>query len=302
MTIDRIRSFNRFYTRKIGLITNRFLKSDYSLVQARLLFELSRRPRCHASDLVREFELTPDYISKQLSAFQARGLISRTPSPKDSRKQMLELTPDGQAVYDALKAQSNHWTTEMINGLEPEETDALIRAMETIEDLLEPGKSEPLLVTLRSHRPGDIGFIIHRHGLLYAREYGFNHEFDAYVARGMAGFIECFSDKDHLWVAETCGRFAGSVAVVRRDEGTAQLRWLIVEPRERGRGIGAQLIRQAVGFAREKGFSTLMLWTIDFLHPARHLYSAAGFSLTQTKTSQVWGKTLNEECWTLALN
>jgi len=301
MVTNRIRSFNRFYTRKIGLITNRYLKSDYSLVQARLLFELSVRPRCYASDLAREFELTPDYMSKLLSAFQARGLISRTQSPTDSRKQMLELTEEGQAAYDALKARSNQWTTEMINGLEPEETDALIRAMDTIEGLLEPGQGEAL-VTLRPHRPGDIGFVVHRHGVLYAREYGFNHEFDAYVARGMAGFIENFSDRDHLWIAEHGGRFAGSVAVVGQDDRRAQLRWLIVEPRERGRGIGGQLIREAVRFAREKGFSTLMLWTIDFLLSARHLYGAAGFKLTKTQTSQVWGKTLTEECWTLKLN
>lgn len=301
MIIDRIRSFNRFYTQKIGLITNRFLKSEYSLVQARILFELSRRALCYASDFSREFHLSPDYLSKLVSKFESQGLISRTPSPEDSRKQMLALTPEGRKAYAALKERSNQWIEKMIQGMEPEQTDALVSAMETIEQALDPAQHRQTLITLRSHRPGDIGFIIHRHGVLYAREYGFNHEFDAYVAKGMAAFIESFSSRDHLWIAETQGRFCGAVAVVRRDEKTAQLRWLIVEPKDRGKGIGRQLIDEAVRFAKDKGFDTVMLWTIDFLHAARHLYMAAGFSLTETKTSQIWGKTLTEECWTLPL-
>jgi DNA-binding MarR family transcriptional regulator/GNAT superfamily N-acetyltransferase len=302
MVINRIRAFNRFYTQKVGLITNRFLKSDYSLIQARLLFELSRRPQCYASDLSRKFSLSPDTLSKLISAFEVRGLISRTPSPTDARKQMLDLTPEGQAAYAALKEQSNQMIKEMIQGLEPEQTHALVRAMDTIQGILAPNLSGQALVSLRAHRPGDIGFVIHRHGVLYAREYGFNHEFDAYVAKGMAGFVEHFSEKDHLWIAETRGEFAGSVAVVRQDDTTAQLRWLMVEPKERGKGIGGQLIREAVRFARDKGFETLMLWTIDLLLPARRLYAAAGFTLAETKTSRVWGKNLTEERWERALN
>ena len=173
--------------------------------------------------------------------------------------------------------------------------------MDTIEQTLDPDPKRQALVTLRSHRPGDIGYVIHRHGLLYAREYGFNHEFDAYVAKGMAGFIETFSANDHLWIAETRGKFSGSVAIVRRDDATAQLRWLIVEPKERKKGIGRQLVHEAVRFSKERGFKSLMLWTIDFLLSARNLYKEAGFRLTETKTSRVWGKTLTEECWRLSL-
>jgi DNA-binding MarR family transcriptional regulator/GNAT superfamily N-acetyltransferase len=302
MVINRIRSFNRFYTRKLGLITNRFLKTDYSLVQARLLFELSSRPLLHASDLSREFGLSPDYLSKLISKFESQGLISRTPSPKDTRKQMLKLTSRGQEAYSALKESSNQWIEEMIQGLEPEQTESLVQAMDTIEQILDPDRKRPALVTLRSHRPGDIGYVIHRHGVLYAREYGFNHEFDAYVAKGMADFVETFSPDDHLWIAETRGQFSGSVAVVRRDNTTAQLRWLIVEPKERKKGIGRQLVHEAVRFSKERGFKSVMLWTIDFLLSARNLYKEAGFRLIETKTSQVWGKTLTEECWSLSLS
>lgn len=302
MTISRIRSFNRFYTQKIGLITNRFLKSEYSLVQARILFELSSRPGCHAADLSREFGLSPDYLSKLISKFESLGLLERRQSPEDSRKQILALTPGGQKAYEELREQSDQQIERMIRGLALEETEDLVEAMDRIQKILDPGPGAQDLVTLRPHRPGDIGFVIHRHGVLYAREYGFNHEFDAYVAKGMADFVHTFSPREHLWIAESRGRFSGSVAIVRRDEAAAQLRWLIVEPRERGRGIGRQLIRQAVRFAKDQGYERVMLWTIDFLLAARHLYAAAGFTLTQTKTSRVWGKTLTEECWEIQLN
>ena len=302
MTIDRIRSFNRFYTQKIGLITNRFLKSDYSLIQARILFELSSRPGCHASDLSRAFGLSPDYLSKLMSKFESLGLVQRSRSPEDSRKRILALTPEGQTACEELKEQSNRQIEMMTRELAPHETEAMVEAMDRIEDILEPGPGAQPLVTLRSHKPGDIGYVIHRHGVLYAREYGFNHEFDAYVAKGMAGFVETFSSGDHLWIAESRGRFSGSIAIVRRDETTAQLRWLIVESRERGKGIGRQLVDEAVRFAKDQGYKRVMLWTIDFLQSARHLYADAGFTLTQTKTSQVWGRTLTEERWELCLN
>lgn len=156
-------------------------------------------------------------------------------------------------------------------------------------------------ITVRTHRPGDIGMVIHRHGVLYAREYGFNHEFDAYVALGMARFIQEISPRERLWIAEVEGRFAGSVAAVRHDDDTAQLRWLIVEPRERKKGIGRQLVTEVVRFSKAQGYGAIILWTIDFLHAARSLYAEMGFKLVETKVSHVWGQTLTEECWTLQL-
>lgn len=298
--INRIRSFNRFYTQKIGLITSRFLKSDFSLVQARLLYELNHSAPLYATDLARRLDLSPDYLSKALGKFERQGLMTRTPSPDDSRKRVITATQAGREAYEALRETSNAHISKMIGDLSGEERERLLAAMDTIHAIL---AGEPSgLVTLRSHRPGDIGTVIHRHGVLYAREYGFTHEFDAYVAKGMADFIEGYDSRtDHLWIAETLGRFAGSVAIVGREEGLAQLRWLIVEPRERGKGIGGQLVREAVRFARESGFSRLMLWTIDFLSAARRLYADAGFELTRTKTSQVWGHTLEEERWDLPL-
>jgi DNA-binding MarR family transcriptional regulator/N-acetylglutamate synthase-like GNAT family acetyltransferase len=302
VAIKRIRAFNRFYTQKIGLVTNRFLDSEYTLVQARFLLELNHTQPLYATDFARRFGLSPDYISKVIAKFEAQGLVTRTPSPEDSRKQILSPTAAGRDAYSKLKDRSDAHTAEMIKELTPEETADLLKAMDTIEALLGSNKIHSNLVTLRSHRPGDVGTVIHRHGVLYAREYGFNHEFDAYVALGMARFIEEITERDHLWIAEVEGRFAGSVAIVRRDDETAQLRWLIVEPRDRQKGIGKQLVREAVRFSREQGYEAIILWTIDFLHSARHLYSGAGFQLTETKVSEVWGRTLTEECWKLNLN
>ncbi|EFK06464.1 acetyltransferase, GNAT family [delta proteobacterium NaphS2] len=299
MVVNRIRAFNRFYTGKIGLITNRFLKSKYSLVQARLLYELSHASPLHAADMARDLGLSADYLSKTLSKFESEGLITRTPSPKDSRKQVLNLTQTGRAAYSKLKETSNLHISSLIETLTPEEKLDMVNAMGRIEEILTPKKGG--LVTIRSHRPGDIGYVIHRHGVIYAREYGFNAEFDAYVANGMAAFIENKRPTEHLWIAEIRERFAGSVAIVGHDAHTAQLRWLIVEPEARQRGIGKQLVKQAVRFAGDNGYRSVILWTIDFLDSARHIYANSEFQLVETKVSQAWGKTLTEECWQLNL-
>lgn len=299
MVVDRIRAFNRFYTGKIGLITNRFLKSKYSLIQARLLYEISNTSPLHAADLIRDLGFSADYLSKTLSKFEAQGLITRSPSPKDSRKQVIALTPDGMAAYSKLKETSNIHIASLIETLTPEEKSDLVNAMTRIEEILKP--KEGGIVTIRSHKPGDIGYIIHRHGVIYAREYGFNVDFDAYVTSGMADFIENKTPEQNLWIAECRDHFAGSVAIVRHDAHTAQLRWLIVEPEARQRGIGKQLVNQAVRFAADNGYRSVLLWTIDFLDSARRLYANTGFQLAETKVSQVWGKTLTEECWRLNL-
>ncbi len=299
MVVDKIRSFNRFYTGKIGLITNRFLQSKYSLVQARLLYEINDNSPIHASDLIRKLGLSADYLSKTLSKFETQGLITRSPSPKDSRKQIIALTPNGMAEYSNLKETSNVHIASLIETLTPEEKSDLVNAMTRIEEILKP--KEGGLVTIRSHKPGDIGYIIHRHGVIYAREYGFNVDFDAYVASGMADFIENKTPEQDLWVAECRDHFAGSVAIVRHDTHTAQLRWLIVEPEQRQRGIGKQLVKQAIRFAADNGYRSVILWTIDFLDSARRIYANTGFQLAETKVTQVWGKTITEECWRLNL-
>lgn len=298
--IKRIREFNRFYTQTMGLVKKRFLDSEFSLVQARVLFEIGQAPGVHAKDLGARLELDITYLSKILKKFESNRLIKRRPSPEDSRKYQLRLTPEGTAVYDRLQALSNRHIRSLVRSMDPEDQNRLAAAMATVETLMLPKETGRRLHLIRPHRPGDIGYVIHRHGALYAREYGFNEQFDAYVAAGMAEFIRNFDPAaEHLWIAETGARIIGSVAVVRRDPETAQLRWLFVEPSERRLGIAGNLVESAVVFARQKGYARLILWTIDFLHAARALYTRAGFSRVETRQSQVWGKTLTEEKWEL---
>ena len=300
--IERIRAFNRFYTQQIGLIRRRFLESRFSLVQARVLFELHAHPRCFARDLGQGLGLDPAYLSKILKKFEQEGLLTRACSPTDSRKYMLTLTPDGEAAYEELRERSDRQIDALVRDLPGEERDRLVASMESIERILTPEKRGAEHYLLRSHRPGDIGYIIHRHGVLYAREYGFNERFDAYVADGMGRFIEGMDpEREHLWIAEANGTVVGSVAIVRSGEDASQLRWLFVEPSERRKGIAKRLVEEAVNFSRRCRYPRIMLWTIDFLHAARKIYADAGFRPVEEKTSRAWGRELNEEKWELSL-
>lgn len=300
--INRIRAFNRFYTKKIGLITKKFLQSDYSLIQARILFELDKSKNIFAKDLVKELNLDPAYLSKILKKFKKDGLLLKKNSDSDSRKQVLSLTEDGKKTYSHLREMSNKQVEFLIQDLSEEEINILVTSMAAIEKILACDEKKSEIFVIRSHRPGDIGYIIHRHGVLYAQEYGFNDQFDGYVAQGLAVFVEKFNPlKEHLWIAEMGGTFTGAVAIVQVDGEVAQLRWLIVEPTDRGKGIGKKLIHEAILFSEKNGYKKIFLWTIDFLHAARKLYSDANFKLVETKKSQVWGKTLVEEKWELSL-
>lgn len=301
--VKRIRAFNRFYTLKIGLITKRFLDSSYSLVQARVLFELNNASDMCAKDLVEKLNLDPTCLSKILKQFETKNLITRKTSEEDSRKQILSLAWKGKEEYSRLRQISNLQIASLVEKLTDEEKQCLVSSMSNIEALLSGNTDSSDLLYIRSHRPGDIGYVIHRHGVLYAEEYGFNDQFDAYVAKGMARFVENYNPlKEHLWLVETHSRIVGSVAIVHCDDDTAQLRWLIVEPAQRGKKAGKKLVQEAVRFARQSGYQKVMLWTIDFLHAARKLYSNEGFILIETKQSEVWGKTLTEERWELVLS
>lgn len=300
--IKKIRAFNRFYTKKFGLITKRFLESDYSLIQARILFELDKSTTLFAKDLVKEIEIDPTYLSKILKKFEKDGLLSKKISSRDSRKLVLSLTKDGKKAYSYLRKMSNKQIESLIQSLSEEKKRILVDSMEAIEKILGFNKMVSEIFVIRSHRPGDIGYIVYRHGVLYGQEYGFNAQFDGYVAKGLAIFIENFNPlKEHLWIAEMRGTIIGSVAIVQLEDELAQLRWLIVESTERGKGIGKKLINEATHFARINGYKKIILWTIDFLHAARKLYSDANFKLVETKKSQVWGKELIEEKWELLL-
>jgi DNA-binding MarR family transcriptional regulator/GNAT superfamily N-acetyltransferase len=300
--IAAVRRFNRFYTRQIGLLGAGYLDSPFSLTQVRVLYELAHRERPTAAELSKDLGLDPGYLSRILNGFGKSGLIERERSRTDGRQSHLSLTEKGQAAFASLNARSHQEIGLMLGELGTGEQDRLVGAMHTVEGLLgaEPEHKGPYL--LRPHQPGDMGWIVHRHGVLYAREYGWDEEFEALVASIVARFIKNFDPKrEHCWIAEKDGEIVGSVFVVQRRKTVAQLRLLLVEPKARGLGIGSRLVEECIRFARERGYRKLMLWTNDVLVAARGIYERAGFQLVKEDAHHSFGHDLVGQNWELRL-
>lgn len=303
-TDDRVadvRTFNRFYTRVIGVLREGLLRSPYSLTEARVIFELAQREVTEAVELRRLLDIDAGYLSRILSRFEADGLAVRRRSGVDGRRQVVVLTDQGRAAFETLDARSADETRSLLSRLDEADQRRLVDAMGTIRRLLggSPG-SEPLV--LRAPGPGDLGWVVHRHGVLYAREYGWDDTFEALVARIVADYL---ADRDPrreaAWIAELGGRPVGCVLCVRRDDDVAQLRCLLVEPSARGMGIGARLVDQCVAFARQAGYVRLTLWTNDVLEQARRLYERAGFELVDEQEHRSFGHRLVGQHWSRTL-
>src|ERR687894_1936092 len=296
--IDPIRRFNRFFTRRIGALREGLLHTPYSLTEARILFEIANRDDLSGSDLSRELGLDPGYLSRILSSLERRNLIEKTPSKADARRRLLALTPEGEDAFSLLDARSRQEVAQMLGELSEEEQRWLLQAMRTIEGLLDKDLkySEPFL--LRTHEPGDIGWVVHRHGVLYAQEYGWDERFEALVARIVADFIDGFdSSKERCWVAEMGGERVGCVFLVRASEGAAKLRLLLVEPKARGLGLGTRLVEECIRFAQRTGYETLTLWTNSVLGAARRIYEDHGFILVEQEAHHSFGKNLVGQNW-----
>jgi len=300
--IEKIRSFNRFYTSVLGLLNTNLLKSPYSLAEARILFELDKRPGLTASELVKELNLDSAYLSRIIKGFEKKELIEKKISPDDSRKLLLYLTSQGRSVFTGLQNTSNNQLAGLLAHINDNDQDRLTEAMETIKRIISHETDDAEFFTFRSHRPGDIGYVTFQHGLFYSSEYGFDETFDAYVAQGLVNFINNFDPlKEHLWIVENNRCIVGSIAIVKKDEKTAQLRWFLVEPHLQGRGIGRKLLVEAINFSKRQRYRKIILWTLANLATARQLYTNADFQLTETKTHTVWGQELTEELWELVL-
>lgn len=301
-SIEKIRHFNRFYTQILGLLDNKLLKSDYSLAEARILFELGQNSDIVGRDLVEQLHLDPAYLSRLLRRFEEQELISRKKSSVDTRKQVLSLTSHGKSAIAELQNMSNEQITNLLAHVSEEEHRQLVKAMELIEQIITGKTPQSKMFTLRSHGPGDIGYITYRHAMFYSRAYGFDVTFDAYVASGLAGFVNQYDpEKEHLWVVDTDMKCVGSIAIVKADENTAQLRWFLVEQEVRGKGLGNRLLHEAVEFSKCHNYRKIILWTVSNLKAARQLYERAGFQVTASKTHQIWGQELTEEKWELEL-
>jgi len=295
-----VRAFSRFYTRRIGLLEEGLLRTEFSLTEARVLFELAQRDGLLASDLARDLSLDPGYLSRILSKFEARGFLTRSPNELDGRQSRLALTPAGQAAFEPLDVASRQQVAALLSPLAPDARVALASAMATIQRLLDAPADRPYL--LRPHRIGDIGWIVHRHGALYAEEYGWDGQFEADVAEIGARFIRAFDPKrDCGWIAERDGAVIGSACIVSEAETVAKLRLVYVEPSARGSGVGRRLVEECLRFARAQGYQTVILWTFDVLKPARRLYESLGFVLSFEEAKQVFGKCLVAERWDLTL-
>ena len=298
--VAAVRRFSRFYTGIIGALQEGLLRSDFSLTEARVLYELANRPGITASALGRDLGLDAGYLSRILQRFAQDGLLARAVSDADRRQSVLALTDDGRAAFAPLDARSREEVAALLARLPAAAQDAVVAAMARIETLL---SATPLLPwRLRAPGPGDIGWVISRHGALYAEEYGFDSRFEALVAQVAGAFLANHDPaRERCWIAERDGIPLGSVFLVRADDELAKLRLLLVEPSARGLGIGKRLVSECIAFAGAVGYRRITLWTNDILVAARAIYQAAGFRLVASKPHTMFGPAMAGEDWELTL-
>jgi DNA-binding MarR family transcriptional regulator/GNAT superfamily N-acetyltransferase len=296
-----LRAFSRFYTAVIGVLQEGLLDTPHSLTEARVIFELGRRDEMDVADLRGELGLDPGYLSRIRTRLEREGLVTRGRSAGDRRRHVIGLTERGRHEFELLDGRSAAQARDLIGRLGEDDQRRLVSALATVRDLLgDGGDREPAL--LRDPRPGDLGWVVERHGALYAQEYGWDASFEALVARIVAEFASG-SDRlrERAWIADAGGVRAGSVLCTRRDGTTAQLRLLLVEPAFRGQGLGGRLVSECLAFARSAGYERIMLWTNDVLVDARRIYERAGFTLDEEGPHTAFGHDLVEQTWSLDL-
>lgn len=302
--IEAVRRFSRFYTRRIGLLHEGFLETPFSLTQGRVVYELAHHERTTATQLGEELALDAGYLSRVIRGLQRGGFIEKHPSEEDRRQKLLTLTQRGEEAFAQLNAASRSDIGEMLDELTVDEQERLVHAMDTIQHVLGAAPEHRVPYILRPHESGDMGWVVQRQALLYAREYGWNEEFEALCAEIVAHFIRHFDPrKERCWIAEKDGENVGSVFVVKHPEreGVAKLRLLFVEARARGMGIGRRLVQECTRFARQTGYHTLTLWTNSVLDAARAIYVSEGYVLVEEEEHHSFGHDLVGQNWELAL-
>lgn len=296
------RRFNRFYTKQIGLLNQGLLKTRFPLTQARILYELAQHEQMTASDIIRELNIDPGYLSRILSSFEKKGLLRKTLSTLDSRQRILRLTARGKKAFGVLNKRSMHEAEAILLTLPVEDRQKLLGFMQGIQDILGNKSKPPAPYLLRSHKPGDTGWVVYRHGIVYSEEYGFDENFEALIADVLVQFIRSHDPKrEHFWIAEQGGERVGAIMVVDAGGQAAQLRLLFVEPKARGQGIGARLIDECVTFSRRNRYRKIVLWTQGKLLAARRLYAMAGFQLVDESPHKAAGQDLMVETWEMLL-
>ncbi len=299
--VSAVRAFNRFYTRKLGVLDQQLLKSPFSLSEARVLYELAHRGNLAAKEIGIELGLDPGYLSRIIQKFDDDGLITRKPLATDRRQYQLGLTAKGRQAFAKLERSSQDDVAAMLAAMPPNGVRRLIEAMTAIEHLLGAPQTPPTAL-LRNPRPGDMGWVVQSHGELYAREYGFDASFEALVAEISAKFLASFdASRERCWIADIDGTQVGSVFLVRHSDDVAKLRLLLVDPAGRGQGLGGRLVGECISFARQCGYRRITLWTQSILVAARKIYQDAGFVLVATEPHRSFGQSLIGETWELEL-
>ncbi len=301
--VAAIRRFNRFYTKQIGALQEGLLDSEFSLAEARVLYELAHGdPDCTATEIGRSLGLDAGYLSRLLRSFEERRLVQRRPSPADARRSNLALTRKGQGAFARLDARARAQVTAWLEGHSPADQHVLVRAMRSIERVLASDEPRPREVELRAPRPGDMGWVIQRHGELYAEEYGWSEHFEALVAQIVAQFVhEHDPERERCWIACIDGVRVGSIFLVKHSETVGRLRLLLVEPSARGTGVGRTLVDTCLQFARDAGYDTVTLWTNAVLDAARAIYVSRGFRLVREEAHTHFGSEQLGQDWELEL-
>ncbi len=301
--VQSIRRFNRFYTQTIGVLHEGHLDSPFSLTEVRVLYEITHREAPTASEIARDLGLDAGYMSRTVRGFERKGLVARTRSEADGRRSHLSLTKKGRDLFAKLDARACDEIAAVLSRLAPGDRDRVTGAMRTVERLL-GGRSEratPAYV-VRDPRPGDMGWVVHRHGALYYQEKGWDERFEGLVAEVVARFVANFDpERERCWIAERDGEIVGSVFLARKSKTVGQLRLLLVEPSARGLGIGARLVDEVTRFARQAGYRKLMLWTNRGLDSARKIYEAAGYRLVREEPHDKFGEGEFAQVWEMAL-
>jgi DNA-binding MarR family transcriptional regulator/GNAT superfamily N-acetyltransferase len=299
--VETVRRFNRFYTNLIGVLRGGLLDTPYSLTEARVLYELAHGDVHEVVDLRQALDIDAGYLSRILRRLVADGLADSERSTVDGRRQRIRLTAQGHKVFADLDSRSTMQIEELLDGLDAPGRRRLVGAMATIEGLL-TGAAQPASVVLRALVPGDLGWVVQRHGALYAEQYGWDQSFEVLVARIVADFGASHDPaRESAWIAEVDGAPVGCIFCVRKDDTAAQLRLLLVEPSARGHGVGSRLVEECLRFARRTGYREVVLWTNDVLAEARRIYERAGFQLASANPHHAFGKDLVEQDWRLSL-
>ena len=303
--IAAVRRFSRFYTRQLGLLQESLVRTRFSLTEARVLYELANRDSVTASELAADLDLDHGYLSRILRRFGEDGLLAKKRAANDGRQSVITITAKGRKAFAPLNKGSHDQVAEMLGKLKPADQARVVGAMNTVESLLgtsSPRSSAVPAIILRTHQPGDMGWVTSAHGALYAQEYGWNVTFEALVAKITAAFIENFdARRERCWIAELDGERVGSVFVVRKNDDVAKLRLLIVDPRARGLQLGTRLVEECLRFAKAAGYSSMTLWTQSNLTAARGIYQRAGFKLTAQEPHRSFGVDLIGETWDIKL-